>query len=109
MSSIYEEDSSQEDSGPNTSDSKFRERYVKMLRRVFSDSSGEFTIDAVVVAANDDETELFRMESRDVIVVPLERLASEDKEWLKKHQGYVQAFGPRLKAVLLDGAASVGE
>lgn len=51
--------------------------------RVWKDSRGEFSVLALFVSFGNGKVTLKKVETGEVISVPLERLSKEDQEWIK--------------------------
>jgi hypothetical protein len=86
-------------------------RYLTRLRRTFTDATGQFRIDAAVVAYDGRNVRLVRTDTKQKITVPTERLSREDRSWLLDNESWVKLYGDRLEKLFeaeAGGAAAAG-
>jgi len=79
-----------------TETQRLRERYRARLRHTFTDVTGRFKVDAVVVAFDAESAELIRMEDNRKISVPVERISEADRAWLDDNVHWIRLYGDRL-------------
>ncbi|MFM2096584.1 MAG: putative serine protease HhoB precursor [Planctomycetota bacterium] len=58
---------------------------TEALRRKWKSANGDFSVDATVVKVNEGIVTLMRADSGKPVEVPLEKLSTEDRKWLKEN------------------------
>jgi hypothetical protein len=84
-------------------------RYVTMLRHKFTDASGKFQVDAVVVKVGLQNVDLVRLPEKQKLSVAIERLSSEDRVWLRDNEKWVSLYGKKLEDFYVPTAAGAAE
>src|SRR5207249_1250220 len=82
-------------------EAKTLERYLSLLRHTFSDSSGKYSVDAVLVALEEDKVALVRMNDKNKLELPLSKLSAADIDWIEKNKTWVKLHGAHLADHLL--------
>jgi S1-C subfamily serine protease len=66
----------------------------KKVRRVFSDGSGQFRVEAIAIALYSDSVRLLRLHDKKQITVKLSRLSAENNKWLRENHKAIWDYGP---------------
>lgn len=82
-------------------EAKALDRYLTLLRHRFSDSSGRFSIDAVIVSSADGNVTLIRMADKTRLVIPIAKLSDSDVDWIEQNKTWIKLYGEKLSAHLL--------
>jgi S1-C subfamily serine protease len=82
------------------------EAQIQKLRRSFSDATGTYKVDAVIVKVDEESVKLVRMDDRSVIQVGLSRLIDTDRDWIETNRFWVKRYGSEIEARLTKQAPS---
>ncbi len=82
-------------------EAKALERYLTLLRHKFTDSSGKYSVDAVLVGLENDTIALIKMPENTKLQIQLSKLSAADAEWIDKNKTWVRLYGARLTDHLL--------
>jgi hypothetical protein len=75
---------------------KLEKRYLAKLRHTFQDARGKFKIDAAALALHEDKVQLMRLSDRRRMLVPLEKLHDDDRQWLEDNRTWIKVYGAQL-------------
>ncbi len=73
------------------------ERYAGQLRRVFSDSTGKFNVDAVCIRYKEGSVTLFNPMTFKEIVVEENVLSTADRAWIQENENAIRSLGQSAK------------
>ena len=96
LDSLIEVETQRRDVATMAAGEVYLARTLEKLRRTFVDSTGKFKVDAVAVEISGDSISMFRMTSKKKLVIPLSKLSSDDKVWIKENAVKIELYGPRI-------------